>query len=99
MLPPSPKRLERDEAHTPQRSLAIDRVAQDDRLLADIQVLMGEQRGVMAVITGQTTAHADVRAVEIHPVVAQERPQREHLGRKKSPKGQCAISVLEGSER
>lgn len=45
------------------------------------------------------SAHADVRAVEIHPVVAQERPQREHLGRKKSPKGQCAISVLEGSER
>lgn len=51
MLPPSPKRLERDEAHTPQRSLAIDRVAQDDRLLADIQVLMVEQRGVMSVVT------------------------------------------------
>lgn len=68
MLPPSPKRLERDEAHTPQRSLAIDRVAQDDRLLADIQVLMGEQRGVMAVITGQTTAHADDREVVPEPV-------------------------------
>lgn len=68
MLPPSPKRLERDEAHTPQRSLAIDRVAQDDRLLADIQVLMGEQRGVMAVITGQTTAHADVRDFAVMPI-------------------------------
>ena len=65
---PVQKRLERDEAHTPQRSLAIDRVAQDDRLLADIQVLMGEQRGVMAVITGQTTAHADDREVVPEPV-------------------------------